>query len=84
MNINPKEFGLAARTVLEQVDDNVIAIVMNRKSRIIMADGKKIVEKTKKILEVLPSVTVALKTTAPLCSKTRKLLEAEAIQIIVD
>ena len=84
MNINPKEFGLAVRTVLEQVDDNVIAIIMNRKSRIIMADGKKIVEKTRKILEVRPSVTVALKTTAPLCSKTRKFLEAEGVQIFID
>lgn len=44
INIPPKEFGLPVRTVLKQIDDNTIAIVMNRKGRIIMGDGKKILE----------------------------------------
>jgi hypothetical protein len=38
---NPKEFGLPARTVIEQIDKNTIALVIDRKSRIIMSDGKK-------------------------------------------
>jgi hypothetical protein len=84
MILNPKKFGLPARTVLEQIDDTTIAIVMNRKSRIIMADGKKIFEKAGKIKDVRTSVRVALKTTAPLCSKTIKFLEAEGIQLIMD
>jgi hypothetical protein len=83
MTLNPKEFGLPARTVLEQVDDTTTAIVMNRKSRIIMADGKKILEKARKIQEVQPSITVALKTTAPLCSKTRRFLEDEGIPLLI-
>ena len=83
MTLNPKEFGLPARTVLEQVDDTTTAIVMNRKSRIIMADGKKILEKARKIQEVQSSITVALKTTAPLCSKTRRFLEDEGIPILI-
>jgi hypothetical protein len=82
MNLSPKEYGLAARTVLEQTDDNTIAIVMNRKSRIIMADGKKILEKAQAIKSAKPTLNVALKATAPICSKTIKFLEAEGIQLI--
>ncbi len=45
--IDPKQFGLPPRTVLEQIDDSTMALVVNRKSRIIMKDGEKIVEKTR-------------------------------------
>jgi len=83
MNVlSPKDFGLPPRTVLEQIDKNTIAIVMNRKSRIIMADGRKILEKAQAIKAVKPSLNVALKATAPICSKTIKFLEAEGIQLI--
>lgn len=82
MSISPKDFGLPPRTVLEQLDDKTIAIIIDRKSRIIMADGKKIIEKVKKISASLPSVSVALKTSAPVCSKTTKLLESNGITLI--
>ena len=83
MKLLPKEFGLPARTVLEKMDNNIIAIVIDRKSRVIMTDGKKIVEKSKMIKGVRPSVQVALKTTAPVCSKTAALLESEDIVLIL-
>jgi len=82
MEVAPKQFGLHARTVLEQVDENTIAIVINRKSRIVMADGKKIAEKSLKIQNILPSTTVVLKTTAPVCSKTVKFLQSAGIQLV--
>ncbi len=82
MKLLPKEFNLPARTVLEQIDDETIAIVIDRKSRIIMADGKKILEKSQKIKKKQPSTTVVLKTTAPVCSKTIKFLETEKISLI--
>jgi hypothetical protein len=82
-SLDPKTFGLAPRTVIEQIDDNMIAIVMDRKSRIIMADGKKILEKLDTIKKSLPRVRVALKTTAPVCSKTKAYLEGEGIQLIL-
>ena len=82
MNLSPKDFGLPARTILEQIDENTIAIVMNRKSRIIMADGKKILEKVQAIKAVQPALSVALKATAPICSKTIKFLETEGIGLI--
>ncbi len=83
MKISPQQYGLPARTVLEQLDDNTIAIVVNRKSRIIMADGRKIQDKARKITQVQPSLKVALKTTAPVCSKTTTFLEKEGIELIL-
>lgn len=82
MKISPKEFDLPSRTVLEQIDNNTIAILINRKSRIIMADGKKILEKAGKIRKVRPDYSIVLKTTAPLCSKTIDFLGKEGIQLI--
>jgi len=75
MKLNPKEFGSPARTVIEHIDKDTIALAIDQKSRIIMADGKKILEKLSKIKEARPSVGVVLKTTAPVCSKTKTFLE---------
>lgn len=79
--VDPKEFGLHARTVLAQVDEHTVALVMDRKSRIIMADGRKIVEKVEKIQKVRSKVTVVLKTSAPVCSKTVTFLDKAGITI---
>ncbi len=82
MKMNPKEFGLTARTVLDQLDETTVAIVIDRKSRIGMADGKKILEKVQKIKKVQPAMIIALKTTAPVCSKTQQFLEGEGVRLI--
>lgn len=82
MTLSPKDFGLPPRTVLEQLDEQTIAIIIDRKSRIIMADGKKIIEKAQKITASIPSISIALKTSAPVCSKTAKLLENNGIALI--
>lgn len=81
--VDPKEFGLPPRTLLEQVTPNTIAIVMMRKSRIIMADGRKILEKARTIQKIRPEVRVSLRTSAPVCSKTLKFLEREGISIVL-
>lgn len=83
MHISPKDFGLHARTVLEQIDKETIAIVIDRKSRIIMADGRKLLDKADTILRHRPQVKVVLKTTAPICSKTRTFLEDEGIAVVI-
>ncbi len=82
MRVNPKAYNLPSRTQLEEIDSNTIAIVMNRKSRIIMTDGNKVFEKSNKIKEVRPNVDVVLKTSAPICSKTIKYLKDNGIKII--
>lgn len=80
---DPKEYDLPARTIIEQIDPHTVALLIDRKSRIIMADGKKVLEKVKKIKHVRPAMVVVLKTSAPVCSKTKKFLEAEGIQLIL-
>jgi hypothetical protein len=80
--VDPRSFGLPPRTVLEQVDPNTLAIVINRKSRIIMADGRKILAKATKIKEAKPGCSVLLKTTAPVCSKTVQFLEEQGVAVV--
>lgn len=82
MNPTPQDYGLNARTKLTQLADHVIGIVVDRKSRIIMADGKKLLEKAMQIQRVAPSVNVTIVTTAPICSKTRAFLENSGINIL--
>ena len=79
--VDPKEFGLHARTVLERVDDRTLALVMDRKSRIIMADGRKILDKVKQIRRVRPDIQVLLKTSAPVCSKTLDFFKTKGISL---
>ena len=80
--IDPKKFGLHPKTVIEDIGKDHLTIVIDRKSRIIMSDGKKILEKAEKIKKELPKATVSLKTTAPLCSKTKAFLQEHKIEII--
>ena len=82
MKLDPKEFGLPHRTVIEQIDGDTIALVINRKSRIIMADGKKILEKLSKIKEDQPTMSIALRAAAPICSKTKNFLESHGVKLI--
>lgn len=79
--IDAKIYGLHARTVLERIDDKTLALVMDRKSRIIMADGRKILEKAALIHNVEPDVQILLKTSAPLCSKTLTLLKSAGLTV---
>ena len=80
--IDPKILGLSARLTLEEIDSNAVAIVINRKSRIIMADGKKILANAEKIKKARPGCTVMLECTAPVCSKTLKYLAEQGITLI--
>ncbi len=49
-----------------------------------MADGRKTLNKIRKIQEVQPEVIVVLKTSAPVCRKTVKFLKEEGIIISCD
>ena len=79
--INPTSLGLPSRTTVEEIDSNTLAIVIKRKSRIIMADGLKILAKTAQIKSARPGVTVLLKTATPICSKTLKFFEREGFEV---
>lgn len=80
--IEPKSLGLIPRTLVEKINEISYAIVMNRKSRIIMADGKKILANAEKIKKAIPGIQVMLKTTAPVCSKTLHFLAEHDIRVI--
>lgn len=80
--IDPKEFNLPPRTVLVQVDEKTIAIVIDRKSRILMTDGRKIKEKVKCIRKIRPGTRVILRTSAPVCSRTKDFLASGGIDVV--
>ena len=73
--VDPGLFGLHHATRLEQTGEKQFVIIINRKSRIIMQDGRKILAKAARITTTIPGATVSLRTSAPVCGKTRTLLE---------
>ena len=80
--IDPQKFGLHHATRLEQTGERHFVIVINRKSRIIMQDGRKILDKAARIAAKVPGATVSLRTNAPVCSKTRALLAENQVELI--
>jgi len=81
--IDPSELGLPPRTIIEKIDEETLAIVILRKSRIIMSDGMKITKKVESIRDKKPGMNVVLKVpNAPICSKTLQYLEGVDIHII--
>ena len=82
--LDPISLGLPARNTVEEIDKSTLAIVIKRKSRIIMADGIKILEKVAKIKNARPGINVILKTTTPICSKTLLFFEKKGLELIRD
>ena len=81
--INSNDLGLPTRTKLAIDDKRAHYIIKNIKSRIIMKDGKKILETAKKIKTETKS-SIFLATTAPICSKTKAYLKENKIETIFD
>ena len=77
--IEPHLYGLSARTNLVQID-NSIGILIDRKSRIIMKDGHRIVKQAHAI-QIKENKPVILITSAQVCSKTKQYLSANNILI---
>lgn len=80
--IDPKSYGLPARTVLLKDDDDNFVLSIDRKSRIIMKNATVILEKADKIRKAVPGATITLETTAPVCSKSTRFLSDNEIEII--
>jgi len=80
--IDPKLYGLPARTVLLKDDHDNFVLSIDRKSRIIMKDAAVILEKADKIRKTVPGATITLETTTPVCSKSTKFLSDNGIEII--
>ena len=71
---------LCAFLNLIENDQNEIIISINRKSRIIMKDGIKIVDQVHQI-QRQEKKTISVKTSAPVCSKTKKFLQKKGIEV---
>ena len=80
--VDPKRFGLHHTTRLEQTGKKQFTLVISRKSRIIMKDGRQILAKVARITAEIPGATVRLRTSAPVCSKTKALLEENNVELI--
>ena len=80
-SVDPKKFGFHPSTKIEQVDGTHFILRIERKSRIIMKDGEKILEKVSFIKASIPDAVVSVFTTAPVCSKTKRFLESHGIGI---
>jgi hypothetical protein len=80
-NINPKSYNLSSRIILRQIGKNNISIIIDRKSRIIMKDGERILKQTKAIHQINPNMRITVLTSAPVCSKTRAFLLEKNIYI---
>jgi len=79
--LDPQSLGLPPRTIVVEIAPDTIAIVINSNSRVVMADGKKIVAKADKIKKTKPGRKVMLKTSAPVCSKTLLFLADNGIEV---
>ena len=80
-NINPALFNVSNRTKLFMDDLGNINMLIERKSRIIIKDGKKIIAIAKKIKSINKKNRLTVFTSAPVCSKTKSLLEKNKIYI---
>ena len=80
--INPKIYNLSSRLNIQKNKKGDLFFIIDRKSRIIMKDGLKIIEYFKKIKEIETKSRFYLKTTAPICSKTKNYLIQHKIFII--
>jgi hypothetical protein len=80
--IDPKLYGLPARTVLMKRDSREFIIVINRKSRIIMKDALIILKKAEKIIEKVMGASVILETNAPVCSKSIRFLKENNVEVL--
>ena len=78
--IDPKLYDLHSRIILRK-NKKDIYIVIDRKSRIIMKDGHRILEIVKKIRDFETGKNINVLSSASVCSKTRKFLTEKNITI---
>ena len=77
----PKEFGLSPRTAIGKISGKHLVLIKDRKSRIIMKDGRQILEQIETIKGHAPEAEINLATNAVVCGKTTKLLNEKGIKI---
>ena len=79
--VDPKTFNLSNRINIQENDKKDVFFIVDRKSRIIMKDGIRIFNQIQKVKEKRRNARFFLKTSAPICSKTKKYLNLRNIEI---
>ena len=79
--VDPIQYNLHSRVDLREDKEGALFIVVDRKSRIIMKDGHRILEMVNTISREDQSKKVSIRTSAPVCSKTKKFLLESGIVI---
>jgi len=79
--IDATRYGLSSRVVLEEENGGVF-IVKRIKSRIIMKDGRKILEQAQQIKSIEPNIKISLAISGPICSKTVAFLLENGIEVL--
>lgn len=84
MNFDPSLSQIAGRTKIYKDGDHTYVIDKRRRSRLIMADGRKILQISKKIIDHDTNATVKVLISGPICTKTKDYLYSQNIDILVD
>ena len=78
--LDPKIFNLNSRAIIEE-EKSALTIVVNRKSRIVMKDGRRLLDQVRQIKK-FSKKPVLIFTRAPVCSKTKGFLNNNGVEII--
>ena len=73
VNVDPKKYGLHPRVKLKGSGKEIFVLI-ERKSRVIMKDGNRIIQMVEKIKQARPTKKISVLSTAPVCRKTEQLL----------
>ena len=79
-NVDPKLYNLHPRTKLKK-SENGVFVVIDRKSRIVMKDGHRVYDIAKQIRTFEVDKKISVLSNAPICSKTKKFLSQNDIDI---
>ena len=80
--IQCSDYQLKGRIKIWEVGENHIALVKERKTRLVKKDAETIIQQIEMIREKNPQLKVSLATSAPICSKSTALLREADIEII--
>ena len=81
-HIDPKNYNLPPRTKLLQDNTGSLFVLIDRKSRVVMKDGNRVVKIAEDIRKVNQNKKISLLTSAPVCSKTKKYLLKFSIPVL--
>ena len=81
--VDPKTYNLSPRTKLLKNNKGSLFVVVDRKTRVVMKDGHKIVKIAEDIKKVNQNKKISLLTSAPVCSKTKKFLLKCSVPVLV-